>query len=312
MTGLARQPRQAALGIALAYAALCLLPSTTWIAIKIGLSGAPPLAGAGLRFVVAAGCLFSYRAIRREPVPVDRSVWSHIALVGALMFAIPYGLIYVAETHITSGLAAVLFGTMPLFVVLVAHRMGRREPITVSRLAGVVVGIVGLVIVFRGALEISSSTTSLMAMLGVACAALTSGVGQVRIRARPTAVSTPLLIAWGCLCSGVALCLLGAATEGFNVALNLRTVGSIVYLGTTAATGFYCMFWLLSRISAVSVSLHALVVPVLALVWGALFYGEPVTIALAAGTAVICGGVALVTLGGLRRRPASNEMVEVA
>jgi drug/metabolite transporter (DMT)-like permease len=286
---------------AYAYAVLVILPSTSWIAIKIGLAGAPPLIGAGLRFLIAGPCLIALRLGARESLRVPRSARAHVVAMALLMFAIPYGLIYTGETRITSGLAAVLFGATPLFVVLVADRAQAREALSPATLGGALIGLAGLAVVFAGAAHVSRHSKDVLAMAGVVVAALTSATAQVRGRRTAKLLPVGVLVAWGSLVAGVLLTLAGLAIDGPHLALNARTLGSALYLGITAAAGFWSMFWLLGRLGAVWVSLHALVVPLLALVWGALFYGEALTASLAAGGAIVSAGIALVVAGGRRQ-----------
>jgi drug/metabolite transporter (DMT)-like permease len=287
--------------VALAFAAICVFPSTTWIAIKVSLEGASPLVGAGVRFLIAAPCLLLLRAATGGSLNVPRAAWPHVLAVSMLLFAIPYGLIYVGETRISTGLTAVLFGAMPLVVVVAADRARRREPLTAPRIAGVLVGMLGLAVAFHDGLEVAGEVLDVLAMLGVVLAAVASGVGQVRVRARSELVPMSLLVAWGCTVAGAALMLLAVATGESRLAPDLEAVVANLYLGVTAAGGFWAMFWLIGRVGAVYVSLHALVVPVLSLAWAAAFYGEPVTVALAAGGLVVCTGIGIVAADGLRR-----------
>ena len=106
-----------------AYAATVLIWGTTWLGIKVSLASIPPIAGSGFRFIVAGLLLYAVAAalkvdFRRKAPP------AHLVLVLALtMFGINYALTYLAETHLASGLVAVLFGTLPFFVFGFAHFM---------------------------------------------------------------------------------------------------------------------------------------------------------------------------------------------
>src|SRR6184192_350704 len=83
---------------------LCGIWGSTWLFIKIGLNDLPPLTFAGIRFVLASLIL-----------------WSLIAISGMLQFTFNYGLVFWGEQHISSGLAAVLQSTFPLFGLVIAH-----------------------------------------------------------------------------------------------------------------------------------------------------------------------------------------------
>src|ERR1700736_380005 len=113
--------RRERIGVWLAYAGMCLIWGTTWLAIKIGLKTLPPLTGVGLRFLIAGALLYGIAALLHE-VPSPRSLpWKVIVVFATLLFGLNYVLVYVAETRLDSGLVAVLFGTAPFFTFIFAH-----------------------------------------------------------------------------------------------------------------------------------------------------------------------------------------------
>ncbi len=133
------------------YALLCVIWGSTWLAIKIGLEGAPPFFGAALRFVVASVFLIALAVAVGAKWPRGRLEWSVIAFVGVVMFVFDYGLIYWAEsTGVESALAAVLFATMPFQTAVMAHGLIRQERLTARRIAGIALGFGGIVLVFGG------------------------------------------------------------------------------------------------------------------------------------------------------------------
>jgi drug/metabolite transporter (DMT)-like permease len=106
-----------------AYAAMVLIWGTTWLGIKISLTGLPPLTGAGVRFLVAGAIFYAVALalgtnLRRVAPPFHL-----VAVLALTMFGLTYALTYLAETHLSSGLVAVLFGTLPFFVYAFAHVM---------------------------------------------------------------------------------------------------------------------------------------------------------------------------------------------
>lgn len=296
---------RATLLVAAVYIVLCAVWSTTWLGIKIGLHGAPPLLGAGLRFLLASACFAAWRAARGESLRLPAEARTHVALVGFLLFGAPYVIIYLSETQLGSGLTAVLFGSMPFFSAIFAARLLAGEQLTARRLGGTVLGVVGLAIVFHGALSIRSSSLAILAMLGVILSPVFSALGQI-VQKRAGAVTPPsLVLGWSMGLAGATELLLGLAIGPRRLTLDARTLGSIAYLGvagTVVAFGLY--FWLIRRLSAVSASLITLVLPILALVEGHVVYGEPLNAWVGAGTAVVAGGMALASLPlRARRRP---------
>src|SRR5712692_28557 len=141
---------------------LCGIWGSTWLFIKIGLVDLPPLTFAGIRFVIAFLILVSLVIVRRARWPRTRADWALIAISGALQFALNYGLVFWGEQHISSGLAAVLQSTFPAFGLVIAHFYLPHERLTTSRVIGVLLGIVGVAIIFSDQLTIAGK----MALLG--------------------------------------------------------------------------------------------------------------------------------------------------
>src|SRR5437588_11289793 len=100
---------------------LCCIWGSTWLFIKLGLRYLPPVSFAAIRFLLASAILFAIVAARRARLPRTRREWRFIALTGVLAFAINYGLLFWGEQHISSGLAALLQATIPVFGMLFAH-----------------------------------------------------------------------------------------------------------------------------------------------------------------------------------------------
>jgi drug/metabolite transporter (DMT)-like permease len=292
------------------YAFLSLVWSSTWIWIKIGLDGMPALTGAGTRFVLAGLCLLALCAWRRRPLALPPADRRFALLLSAIFIAAPFALVYAAEEEVTSGLAAVLFGCMPLFTAFAAARLLPGEPLTGARLSGIGTGICGLVVVFYGALGLRTGTVAVLAMLGLLVSAALSALSQVLMKRRKGAVDWTLVFAWSTACGGLILLAAGLATEPHRYVLDAATIASVLYLALVGTVvGFTFFGWLIPRIGAVELSLMTLVVPLLALVWGSALYGEPLNLSLAVGAVVVAAGVGLVTLDRFPR-PAARERAE--
>src|SRR6201999_3555946 len=100
---------------------------------------------AGIRFTLAGVGVLAAAVALRRPLRTDFRL---AALVAALPFAVTYGLIYWAEQYVPSGLTAVLFGVLPLYVALLAALMLPAEPLRPRLLAGVAVALGGLALAF--------------------------------------------------------------------------------------------------------------------------------------------------------------------
>src|SRR5579871_1733459 len=111
------------LPIVAAYALMCGIWGTTWLGIKFSLRYAPPITGAGLRFLTAGAAMYVVALLLRRTVPARALPWNVIAVFAAFLFGLNYVLTYTAETHVGSGLTAVLFGVLPFFVFGFGHWM---------------------------------------------------------------------------------------------------------------------------------------------------------------------------------------------
>ena len=184
------------------YAACVLIWSSTWVVIAVGLEDIAPFFGAGIRFSLAGVGLLVGSALFRRSLRTD---WVLSAIVGLLPFATTYGLIYWAEQYVTSGLTAVLFGVIPLYVALMARRRaagraaapaaaaGRRR----SRSAGSCVA-------FSQSLHLGEGEHTVLAALAVPLSPLGSAVGNVAIKLRGAKLDPLVMNGWAMLGGGAA------------------------------------------------------------------------------------------------------------
>src|SRR5437899_8086411 len=133
-----------------AFAMLCLIWGSTWLAIRIGLEGAPPFLSASLRFAVASIVLVLLAVVFRSKWPQNRTEWALVGFVGIVLFTGDYGLIYWGENNgVPSGLSAILFATFPLQTALVANAFLKAERFRAQKLLGFGVGFGAVVRICR-------------------------------------------------------------------------------------------------------------------------------------------------------------------
>jgi drug/metabolite transporter (DMT)-like permease len=259
------------------------------------------LIGAGIRFLLAASCLAFVRLASGGSLRVPREHRPFVAVTAVCVFGIPYALVYLAETEVTSGLAAVLFSTLPLFSALLARRLLPDEPLTRLRLGGIALGIAGLVVVFQGGLALRATAAAIAAMIGLLVAPAFAAFGQVLARREAGSLPTPLLLAWAMALGGAVLLAVGLMVGPRRLTIDARTLGSILYLALPGSVvGFSLLYWLLGRIGAVSASLLTLALPILALIEGWAVYSEHLNVSLGIGSLVVASGIGLASLGSIR------------
>src|SRR6185369_9698146 len=141
--------------VRLVWLILCGIWGSTWLFIKLGLEDLPPLTFAGIRFVIACSILLVIIRVRGLQLPRSSADLQLLALTGFLSFTVNYGTIFWGEQHISSGLAAVLQATIPVFGLVIAHFYLPDERMTWTKLFGVVLGIMGVTVVFSDQLAIA-------------------------------------------------------------------------------------------------------------------------------------------------------------
>ena len=272
------------------YGILVLIWSSTWVTIKIGLEDVPPLLSAGVRFALAgAGLLVLARLLGRR-LRTDAVLAAILAL---LPFAGAYGLIYWGEQYVPSGLAAVLFGVMPLYSATIASVALADEPLRARLVAGIAVAIAGLAIAFGEALALGDAEWALLAAFACAIAPLCAAIGNVSIKRRGRSLDPIVLNGWAMLGGGALLLVTSAPAEDWGAASwTAQSVGSIAYLAVVgSALPFVTLTILLRELPAVTVSYIALLLPFGALAFGAALYDEHVTLAAVGGALLVATGL---------------------
>jgi drug/metabolite transporter (DMT)-like permease len=271
------------------YSLLVVIWSSTWVAIKIGLEDLSPLFSAGVRFSVAGAGLLAFAAATSRPLKSDGKLVTVLALAP---FATAYGLIYWGEQYVPSGLAAVLFGVMPLYSALLASVALVGEPLRPRLLAGIAIALTGLSVAFGETLQLGESHWALLAAIACAAAPLASAIGNVSIKRRGGALDPVVLNGWAMLGAGLLLSLVSALAEAPHITWSAEAVGSIAYLALIgSAVPFVTLTILLRELPAVTVSYITLLLPFGALVFGAVVYDETITLPAVAGAALVATGL---------------------
>jgi drug/metabolite transporter (DMT)-like permease len=274
------------------YALIVVIWSSTWVAIKFGLEETPPLLGAGIRFCLAGLVLLAVTRLRRRSLRTDR----RLALVLAVFpFAICYALVYWAEQYIPSGLAAVLFGAMPLYVAVISIYALRDEPVSGWTFAGIGVAIGGLVLAFGESMDLGTEERALAGAIAGVSAPLAAAIGNVSIKRRGGGLDAVVLNGWGMFAGGVLLLAVSPLSEDWGSAQwTAQAAGAIGYLALVgSALPFVVLTILLRHLTAVEMSYVPLMIPFGALALGAATYDEPLTATSLAGAALVALGLGL-------------------
>ncbi|MBV9210820.1 MAG: EamA family transporter [Acidobacteria bacterium] len=287
----------------LVFILLCCIWGSTWAFIKLGLRDLPPLTFAGIRFVIAVGLLACVIYFRRARLPRDRAEWRMLAVTGVLQFFFNYGLIFWGEGYISSGLAALLQATIPLFGLLIAHFYLPAEPLSFARVSGVVLGLAGVCVIFSDQMRLGD-VWAVWGSAAIIAGAFAAAYSNVLVKARGAKVDLSVMVAVQMTCGLVPLVIFGLIKEGNPLALHwtLTAVVSILYLalvGSVAA--FMLYYWLVRNMDVTNTQLIALVTPVAAVVIGVIFLGERLNWRIAVGGLGIFFGIGIIIFR--RRKP---------
>jgi drug/metabolite transporter (DMT)-like permease len=274
---------------------LCLIWGSTWIVIRIGSdAGMPPFLGAAIRFFIAMIVLWAWVVVKRIPLPKSKKEWRAVILNGFLGSGISFSIVYWCSQYVPSGLEAVIFGTMPLWTILLSHWFFGDDKLSLHKLGGVISGIAGIAVIFLPDVgSIPSSTLGWMALTLVA--PFVSAGSLVVTKNYAKQVAPPALNAIS-ITVGFVILLIGALLTSDFSQLQWRWEhwGSIAYLaifGTVITFSVY--YHLLQRASAVTMSMITLITPVVAVLSGWIIKNEQLHLHTILGAGLVLGGVYL-------------------
>jgi drug/metabolite transporter (DMT)-like permease len=279
---------------------------STYLAIRVGVRTLPPLAMASIRFLIAGAVLYVF-AIRAGDRQGDRpsvAHWRSALVVGGLLLAGGNGGVSIGERFVSSGLAALLVATVPLWIVLFGHFSGA-ERLTRRVGLGIVVGFAGMGLLAQSAGREPSQLFGIVALLlaALAWAAGSDYARRAPLPRRPLVSTAMQMLAGGALLGVLAIFTGDWARFPFQH-MDGAAIASVAYLVVFGSLiGFSSYVYLLKVAGPAVVSTYAFVNPVVAVALGAAFLGEAVTGRTLLAGGVIVAAVALIVSGRFIRLP---------
>jgi drug/metabolite transporter (DMT)-like permease len=281
-----------------AFAAIYIIWGSTYLGILLAIETIPPLLMAGTRFVIAGLILFLL-AKRGNSKPATRLQWRNAAIIGLLLLVGGNGAVIFAERMVPSGLVALIVAIEPIWIVLIDWaRPGGRKP-TLAIVAGLVLGIIGLVVL----VDPFASTTNirLAGVVVLMFGSISWAGGSVLAQHIELPKSAVVATAIEALAAGVFWLILWLVTLGpmhFNPAIvSLKSLGGMIYLITFGSViGYSAYVWLLKVSTPAKVATFAYVNPIVALFLGWAFAGETLSFRTLIASAIIISAVALITV----------------
>lgn len=251
---------------------------------------------------IALGALFLWGVVlvRRITVPRDPKLWRAYAILGVTNNLIPFGLIAFGQTALPSGVAAILNASTPLWTVLLAHVATADERLTAPRLTGVLIGIAGVATIV-GPQALHGAAGALLPSLAIVCAAVSyagSAIFARRFKGQPPLITSAAQLSVSALVSVPALLLI----EGLPATPSPHVLGALAGVGVlSTGIAFLLFFRILAGAGATNAVLVTFLVPVSAILLGALFLGEVLEPRDFVGMAAIALGLAAIDGRPLRR-----------
>jgi drug/metabolite transporter (DMT)-like permease len=282
-------------------ALLCLIWGSTWLVIKQGLEDMPPLTAAAIRFGLAGLLMIPVARVVAPREGGQRPALRLSLTYGVFALAISYGVIYVVETQLPSGLVSVLWAIYPALLAALAHWMLPSERMNRLQWSGLVLGFGGVALMLSRDLS-GFGPSALPLGIALLISPLACAFGNVILKRDGKQTSSILLNRDGMLIGAV---LLSAAAWIFerdaevtftNAAM--LSIGYLTLVGTVFAFGLY--YWMQRFVPVTQMSLIVYCIPIIALILGASLDGEQVTGSTLFGMLLILGGVAVVIFGKRR------------
>jgi drug/metabolite transporter (DMT)-like permease len=283
-----------------AFAAVSVLWGVPYLLIKVAVDdGAPPIFLAWVRIVIGAAVLLAL-AWRAGTFKSLAGRWRWLAIFALVEVTLPFPLIAAGEQHVSSSLAAILIAATPLFVAILALRFDATERANGARLAGLVIGLLGVVALVG--IDVAGRTDELFGATAIMVAALCYAIGPMILK-RKLADLDPVAAMGGTLALAAAYLTLPALLDPPSRIPSAEGVGALLALGfLCTALGLYFFFTLIAEVGAGRALVVTYINPVIAVALGMVLLGERPGAGAVLGLVLILAGSWLSTLPEKARR----------
>jgi drug/metabolite transporter (DMT)-like permease len=296
-----------------AWLVLCIVWSSTWLAIKVGLRDLPPLSFVAVRFFIAIVALLAVSFGRERLLPKRASDFAVLAFTGILMFALNYALLFWGELHVSSGLAAVIQASIPIFGMVFAHWMLPEEPLRWQRLAGALIAMAGVAVICARLLSFNG-WLAFLGGLGITIGAASAAISNVWLKARRIELAPSMLAAWQMIFGTIPLLALAFIVDGNPARLRWSgmAIFCLLYLALIgSALTFILLYWLMPRMTVTRLQTISLITPPGAIALGWALGGERLSAWSLLGAMFVLAGVWLI-FRPLSEKAIKREAEEIA
>ena len=246
--------------------------------VEIAIDAWPPLTIVALRLSGGAIVLWMAALVTGARPPRDIGLWAAIIVMALFNNVLPFSLLAWGQKEIASGLAAILNATTPLFTAVLAGAFLPDERMTPSKVAGIALGVIGVMVMVGSDIVSHGDNARMMAILACIAAALSYAVAAIFGRRFAKAGVAPLVTAAGQVSAGAILLILFICVSGYSLDLGAGSgrhwaaAGGLAFLSTGLAYGLF--FKLLATSGATNITLVTILIPVYVIILGVSFLGE--------------------------------------
>ena len=293
----------------LRIAALALMWGSSFFWIKLALDAFSPVQLVLARLVLGAAVLLALCLLGRHSLPSNRRTWWHLLVAAFFHNALPFTLFAIGETTVDSGITGVLNSTTPLWVLVVAPFLRVSNKMNPARIAGLVIGLGGILLIFA-----PWQASGLLSWGSLACLAAAASYGFAFVyegRYLSGTGTSPYALAAGQMLLATGFLVLAMPFGGMTpLHLSPLALVSVLILGVgSTGIAFALNYQLLASEGAVAASVVGYLLPVVSVLLGAVFLHEQLNFRVIAGMAVVLAGVALTRI---QRKPAAVAEKPVA
>jgi drug/metabolite transporter (DMT)-like permease len=289
----------------LALLAVYIVWGSTYLVIRFAVETLPPFLSAGIRFLVSGMILLIWRRAAGDALPTRRQ-WRSAAIVGTLLLLGGNGLVSWAEQTVPSGVAALIIGAVPMFMVIADALRPHGVRPTARVIAGLAIGFTGIYLLvgpseFSGDMHLNPFGVTALLVAGFLWA-----IGSICGKTLDLPKSALMTTGAEMLTGGVALMAVSAVSgelKGFSFAeVSIDSWLALAYLITFGSMiGFVSYAWLLQNAPIPLVATYAYVNPLVAVFLGNWFAQEPLTPRILSASAIIIGSVVFINSAGRSR-----------
>lgn len=284
-----------------AFVILCFIGGTTWALQKTGLNNSLPLWSAGMRFLIAGIIILFFQSLRRQ-FKVNAYVIRLALANGLFYFAVPFGTVYWASSHVPSGLVAVLASSISVYALLLNHFL-RGKPASLRQIVGVLCAVAGIIVVFSNRLYIGNNSTDILAMVAILLAMGSSAAITLKVQRHISVLPFLNFVSLSMLFGGSMLLSASLILENGVRTFSGSSLYALLYLAVIGSVlGFSLNILLLKHWHISKATSHLFISPVIALYIGYVFLDETITINVGIGTSIVILGVMLINFPPFKKR----------